>query len=142
MSILRQNYTSNIPITITLASLANGATALSTANDNSGFLFFSADIQIRFMTGVSPTNNGILRIYLIKSVDGGVVYDDSDASTAEFLRSIEVTNVASTTYITTIFAETLPKFWKIMVRNNTGSALDSTAGNFSVIYEGKRIEVI
>lgn len=142
MSILMQNFTSNIPINIGLNSLANNSTVASTANDNSGFLFIGADVQLKFTTGATPTSGGTLNVFILKSVDGGFTYDDSNPTTAEFLRSIEVTSTPSTSYNTSFFIETLPKFWKILVENKTGDALDATPANFDVKYEGKKIEII
>lgn len=139
MPLIRQVFTSNIPVTITLAGLGNESVTVSTVNDNSGFQFLAADLQVKFRTGAEPLG-GNLNIYILKSVDDGEEYDKANPATADLLKSIPVTNDGNTEYIASVLIETLPKYWKIMVQNLTGDVLDS--GTARVIYEGKRVEVI
>ena len=142
MATIRQNLTSNQAITITLASLANAATAVSSAIDNSTNLFIGADVQIKFKTGGSVSGSGTLDVYLLRSLDGtGTLYDDSVSATATLIDNFPAT-VATTTQVVSMSIEVLPSRWKLMVVNNTGGTLDATGGNFSVIFEGKKLETV
>ncbi len=136
----KQVYTANQTVTITLASLADGATAVSNAIDNSTDGFLSAEFQIRITTD-TPTGVPTLSIYLLRSIDGGTTYDDStNVNNPELMRQISTPN-AATTYITSVRIESLPQYYKIMVVNNTGDALDSTAGNHSIKYCAKTVQI-
>jgi len=136
----KQVYTANQTVTITLASLANGGTAVSNAIDNSTDGFLSAEFQIRVRTGTvagTPT----VSVYLLRSVDGGTDYDDStNVNNPELMRQIS-TPVATTTYTSSVRVESLPQYFKIMVVNNTGGTLDSTGSNHYIKYCAKTIQI-
>lgn len=136
----KQIYTANQSVTITLASLANGSTAVSNAIDNSTNGFLSSEFQIKLKTG-TVSGTPTVSLYLLRAADGGTVYDDStNTNNPEFIRQIS-TPSSTTTYINSVRLESLPQFFKIMVVNNTGGAFDSTAGNFSLIFCGKTVQV-
>ena len=140
MATAKQVYTPNQTVTITLASLANGATAVSSAIDNSTNGYLSAEFQIKVRTGTvagTPT----VSVYLLRSVDGGTDYDDStNVNNPELMRQIN-TPTASTTYISSVRVESLPQYFKVMVVNNSGGALDSTGSNHSIKYCAKTLQV-
>ena len=143
MAIVRSNYTNSQPITITLASLADAATATSSSIDNSTDRFISADIQIKFKTAAGTTALGVIQVYIIRSADGGTTFDDS-AINAEIIGAFNA-NTDTTTFIVsldTALNGQLPDFWKIAVKNLSGAAFDATAGNFSVKFIGKKFEII
>lgn len=143
MSVIRLLYSNDNPITITLASLADGSTATSNSINNSANEFISADIQITLKTGGSvDTANGSVTVSLIRSADGGATFDDSNTN-ADVLGVFDA-NVASQTYVFSIDSSrlgTLPNYWKIAITNNSGGVFDSTAGNFTVVYSGKNFQV-
>jgi hypothetical protein len=136
----KQVYTPNQVVTITLASLANGGTAVSSAIDNSTNGYLSAEFQIRVRTGTvagTPT----VTVYILRSIDGGTDYDDStNVNNPEVMRQIS-TPTATTTYTSSIRVESLPQYFKIMLVNNTGGALDSTGSNHYIKYCAKTIQV-
>jgi hypothetical protein len=140
MATAKQVYTANQTVTITLASLANGATAVSSAIDNSVNGFLSAEFQIRILT-TTVTGTPLISVYILRSIDGGTAYDDStNVNNPEVMRQIS-TPAATTTYTTSVRVESLPQFFKIMVVNNTGGALDSTGSNHYIKYCAKTIQV-
>lgn len=136
-------FNSNV-ITISLAGLANGNFATSSAVDNSSNLFMVVDIQITLKTGsgipVFP-NRPTVALFLLRSVDGGITFDDANDN-AQMIDVFQTKNDA-TSY--TFTADTsnigqLPDFWKLAIKNKTGVAFDSTPANFNVIYTGKKLE--
>lgn len=136
----KQLFTANQTVTITLASLANGGTAVSNAIDNSTDGFLSAEFQIRIRTG-TVSGTPTVSIYLLRAVDGGTDYDDStNTNNPELMRQMSLP-ASTTTYTTSVRIESLPQFYKIMIVNNTGGALDSTAGNHYVKYCAKTVQV-
>lgn len=133
------NITNSQPVTVTLASLANGSTATSSAIDNSTAKYLSALVQVKVKTaatGVSAT--GSVQIMLVRSVDGATTYDDGI-----FLGSLPaIANV--TTYTRTFSTELLGGLgssWKVAVVNNSGAALDATAGSHVVQFAGIKVDV-
>jgi len=140
MPVAKQVYTPNQTVTITLASLANGSTAVSNVIDNSTNGYLSAEFQIKIMTGTVagvPT----VSVYILRSVDGGTDYDDStNVNNPELMRQIS-TPSSTTAYTSSVRVESLPQYFKIMVVNNTGGALDSTGSNHYVKYCAKTIQI-
>lgn len=138
--------------TITIASLANGSGRAMTAVDNTTNLYISADIGLKIKTGASGTSTtGKVDVYLIRSYDG-TSYDDayagSDAAytpvNALYLGYINTVANATTYYKVFDTAEmglTLPRKWAIGIVNNSGAALDSTAGNHELKYTEKYLTV-
>lgn len=142
MATIQQNLTSNQSITITLASLANAATVLSSAINNSSTLYIGADVQIKFKTGAAVSGSGTLDVYMVRSLDGtGTLYDDGVAATAILIDNFPAT-VSATTQVVSMSIEVLPSRWKLMVVNSTGDALDASGANFSVIFEGKKLSTV
>lgn len=146
MSTTKEQFGTATAATITLASLANGAGRAMTAVDNSTTGAIDVHIKVKIKTassGVSTT--GYLSVYLLAAADG-TEYDDAFAgSDAAFtpvnayqLEIIQAT-ANSTTYVKSYVLSRVcgfvPKKWAIAVVNNTGAALDSTAGNHEVKYE-------
>ena len=138
-------------ITITLASLADGAIRQSTAVDNSTNLFMDALVMVKIKTAASGVDsNGVVRIYVYATVDGGSSYSgectgtDSSLSTARNLSLLGVmtANAVSTTFYSPVYSVasvcngTLPQKWGIVIENGTGAAFDGTGGNHSVQYHG------
>jgi len=141
MGIIRSLYTNNQPVTISLDSLPFGDIAVSDPIDNSVDKFIAADIQLQFKTGISVSALGQVLVYMFRSVDGGVTYDDTEVN-ASLITSF-VANEMDTSYVSS--AETasqgqLPEYWKLGVMNLTGDDFDATPSNFSLKFNGKRFE--
>jgi hypothetical protein len=140
----RALYFNNQPVTITLASLPNGAFAVSSAIDNSTNKFISADIQIKIKTGAGiPAfpNRPTIAVFMVRSADGGVTFDDANDN-AQLVDVFQMKNSA-TTYVVTADTSNigqLPEFWKLVIKNKTGVAFDSTPSNFNVVFTGKKLE--
>jgi hypothetical protein len=133
-----QDFTNSINVPISLANLANGASVASSAIDNSTDKYLSANLQIKIRTAAGAISTGTATIYILRSVDGGITYDDLNTN-AEILGVFNA-NVASTDFVFSIdtnIVGSLPDFWKVAVKNDSGDAFDSTAANFSVTMLGK-----
>lgn len=135
------NVTNSQAVTITLASLANGANAVSSAIDNSTNKFLSALVRAKVRTNAAGTSaTGSCSVYLVRSTDGGTDYDDA---TATFLGSIP-TVANATTYARTFATEPcgpIGSHWKVVVVNNSGAALDATASNHEVEFAGLKYDI-
>ena len=129
--------------TITLASLANTAGRACTAVDNGTNLDLDAEVHVKIKTGAASTSaTGHIDVYIVKSIDGtlwddgfGGVHAALTPSAATFLFSFPA-NVNAQTFqgserLSKVF-DRLPKKFSICVVNNSGAALDATAGNFSL----------
>lgn len=137
--------------TITIASLANAGGRASTAIDNTSTLALSADVYVKVKTGASGTSaTGYVDVYLIRSEDG-TNYDDAFGGTDGAFTPANATKIGiisavanATTYQavfnTSMFGE-LPRKFCIGLVNNSGAALDSTAGNHAVTTTLKRFTI-
>lgn len=145
--------TSNQTITITLASLASLAQRASTVVDNTSNKFRDTLVQLTIKTGASGTSiSGIVNVYAYGTTDGGTTYGEgatgTDASitltSPPNLKLIGTINAVAnaTTYksnpmaVSAAFNGRLPDHWGIVVENKALAALDTTAGNFKVTYQG------
>ena len=147
-------YGSNgVAVTCTLNSLASAAARGSSAIANTGTIPFEDYlVEVTIKTGASGTSaTGYCAIYATGSVDGGTTYSDgatgSDAAVTLIVppnsKLIGVLNcVANATVyksnamsVAAAFGGTLPQYVAIIVSNQTGHALDASAGG-SIMYQG------
>jgi hypothetical protein len=134
----------NQTITISLNSLADGATVFSSEISNTSDLFLDVLIRVIVLTESSAIDaTGYITVFVVASADGaGGTYPDG---ANDELKPIMVfnANVASTTYnsplasIASAFGGVVPEKFKIGVKNDTGNALEST-GN-SAHYQGIKL---
>lgn len=144
MSTSQQIFTENQTITITLASLAADATAVSSTIDNTSDKYISADIQVKIRTGTTPAAPFSVTLKILRCVDGGTNFDDS-GDNAEILGIFTVTDVSGADYIFSVDTSMkgiLPARWKLAVTNNTDDAFDSSGANFYAKFTGKKFEII
>lgn len=152
MATVSQVRGSDTALTITLASLAASATAgrESTAVDNTTDLAVDAELYGKIKTGTTPSNNSAIEIWVYGSGDGTTFSGGATGSNAALtpsakamLRLAQVIPVSNTTGIThqfyigsvaSLFGGLLPAKWGVFVLNNSGVALDSTAGNHAIGY--------
>ena len=157
--------TSSVDLTITLASLATGASGVfttgraSTAVDNTTNLDLDHLLSGIIKLGTTPTVSRLVNIYAyanLSSASGTPTYPDSitgtDAgktmtsaniqnSALKFVASIttDATTGLNCTFgpvsVASIFGGVLPKFWGIYVAHDSAVALDSTGGNHKISYE-------
>ena len=131
-----QDFTNSIPITFVatpLAALGNGSSAASDAINNSVTKYLSANVEFSITLGASIAG-GTLTIFILRSVDGGATYDDLNFN-SEILGVFNADNtVAATTIkfsVDTNIVGSIPDFWKVAVRNDSGAAL--TAGSATML---------
>lgn len=136
-------YTAVQAITIVLDSLADGDVAASSPISNSSDLFLDALVQLSVKTNASgvDTAAGVIRVFVIASVDGGTTYPG--APNDELLPiGVFNANADATTFhsqpmsVAKAFNGIMPKEWKLVVKNDTGAALDATEGNHTKQYQG------
>jgi hypothetical protein len=139
--------------TITLASLANAAGRACTAVDNSTNLDLDAIVHVKIKTGASSVSStGHIDVYIVKSLDG-TAWDDGFGGTdaaltpnaSTFLFSFPAVANATTYQGSERLSKVidrLPKKFSICVVNNSGAALDSVAGSFSLIVARDYLNVV
>jgi len=126
-----QSYTDNISLNINLNGLANNAVAVSDAYDNTTNGFLTMEIQFSITTNLATTDfstpttrTPYVNLYILRSVDGGVTYDDADPNNAELLR-VQWTRAASSNavyqYIGSVLMDSVPQYFKLMIQNLTST---------------------
>ena len=138
MATMTLNATNSGAVTITLASLANASSAVSSAIDNSTNKYVSAIVRVKVKSNAAGTSaTGLVNVYVVRSTDGGTDYSDN---TDELIGTIPVVANA-TTYARAFRVDILGTHWKIAVENRSGAALDSTGGNHEVEFSGIKYDV-
>lgn len=144
--------TSNQALTLTIASLSNGSARESTVVDNTSNLFMDVKLAVKVKTNAAGTAaTGAVNIFVYATADGGTTYSGgatgSDAAYTNnkdaliFLGSLP-TVANATTYVSMFSLSRafgyggIPAKWGIVIDNQSGAALDSTAGNHSAVYQG------
>lgn len=143
--------TSAQALTITLASLANANLRQSTFVDNATNLFLNALVTASFKLNASGVSSGgVINIYAFGTTDGGATYTSgagaADAAysgdklnlllVASLDAAVNSATVSTTFDIASAFGGSLPQQWGLVVENLSGAALDATAGNHSIKYQG------
>lgn len=145
-------YTARAAITITLASLANASMRQSAEVSNTSNKFTDAAIAGKITTGTSPTNNNTITVFAYggdgTNRSGGASGSDAAYTPAgedaqlKVLLVIPVTATSNQTYefyvggLAQYFGGVLPEKWGVVVSNDSGVALNSTAGNHEIYYQG------
>lgn len=128
-----QDYTDDINLSINLNGLANNATAVSDAYDNTTNGFLTMEIQFSITCNLATTDfstptarTPYINLYLLRSVDGGTTYDDADPNNAELLR-VQWTRAANSNavyqYIGSVLMDSVPQYFKLMMQNLTGAEI-------------------
>jgi hypothetical protein len=96
-------------------------------------------VQMKVRTGATAFQNGTVDVYVARSIDAGATWDGSgggaSAIGATLLGSIPA-NAASFSYASTWQIPNPGPMYRIIMVNNTGAALDATAGSHSLKYIG------
>ena len=149
--------TPGVDVTITAASLGNGAARESTAWDWSPFDDILLEVTLMGgASGVSTT--GVATVYAYATVDNGTTYTEGATGTDAAITIPAVTQlfVVGVLFINAngqvrkggpwslgaIFGGTLPAKGGIIILNETGAALDGTAGNHHVQYQGVSRQIV
>jgi len=151
---IKDKFATSTALTITLASLADGAGRQSTLVDNGTARYQELLVYVKCKTGASaPTANSIVEVYLLRGdKDAGAEHlsDGAGASDAA-LTPLNATligvmrNKAAPSGGDVLYGEFMihrpgPK-WGIAVLNRTGQAFDSTGSNHWARYVGITSEV-
>lgn len=138
MATVTLNATNSGSVTITIASLANGSSVVSSAIDNSSNKYVGATVRVKVKTNAAGTSaTGLVSVYIVRSTDGGTDYSDN---TDQLIGTI-ATPANATTYAKAFYVEPLGTHWKVGVLNSSGAALDSTGGNHEAEFTGIKYDV-
>ena len=145
-------------VTITIASLAAAAYQQSAAIDNSSNLYLDAVITGKIKSGASGTSaTGFVTLYLY-GYDGTQYSNNASGSDAAFtpdllanllpLFTLAVQANATTyyfPYISIVAASGLlylPQKWGLILYNGSGHALDTTAANHLIEFQGLNTQFV
>jgi len=150
--------TAGVDFTITMASLGDGAFRESTAVDNTADLFIDVLVGGSITVGTSPTADTQIVIYAYGSVEGTTRYSGNvtgvDAAYAPTLnedQNLKLLDVISTHSTSDTAYEWGPasvqsslgqvaRSWGIVVKNESGVALNSTEGNHIIEHNGTKFQ--
>ncbi len=167
MATLTPSYSAYGTVTISPASLASSADFTagreSDAINNSTDLYDDVLVSGYITVGTTPTANTVINVYVYAQFDDTPTYldvlDGTDSaetitnsgvlqSGLRLLVSLPVTattsNVAqpfAPTSVAALFNGVVPKRWGLFVAHNTGVALNSTAGNHVIKYQGIKWDI-
>jgi len=154
MATFKSQYDSNNQaITITLASLGNGASQQSASVDNSTNQYLDVLVQLVIKSGASAVSaTGYVNVYAYGTADGGTDFAEGctgnntglQLTSPTNLRLIGTVNVVAnaTSYtsepmsVAAAFGGVMPQKWGIVVENESGAGLDATEGNHKKFYQG------
>jgi len=144
--------TSNQPITITLASLADTALRESTAESNATNKYLDVLVGGKVtVAATGPATGKYINVYAYGTVDGGTLYSGNASGTdaaytgnkkSLVLIGTIVTETVSASEefgpwsIAAAFSGVMPEKWGIVVENQSGGALDATGTNHDINYHG------
>lgn len=145
-------------VTITIASLASNAYRQSAAVDNSANLYLDAVITGKIKSGASGTSaTGFVTLYLY-GYDGTQYSNNASGADAAFtpdlqanllpLFTLAVQANATTYYFPYLSVAAaagllyLPQKWGLILFNGSGNALDTTAGNHALEYQGINTQIV
>ncbi len=137
MARIKKEFDTEEDITITLASLADGSAVASSEIDNSSNLYKDYKFQMDIKTGPSSVSaTGKVFFHVIGAIEtgSGRTYPTDLTAGRPLLLPLKAdnnaTNFQSNEYSAKQgFNGELPKYFKIVAKNETGIALDGTEGN-------------
>ena len=156
MAVTKSTYATAASATITLTSLADGNWRQSAVVDNTSNLYLDAWLGGSIQVGTSPTDGNTISIYLYGTYDGtnytaGASGTDL-AYTADgeetLLRLADVITVDATSdqdyvwgpvSVSSVFGNSppgIPSKWGVVVKNDSGAALNATGTNNEVQFVG------
>ena len=162
MAVINIQYSSEINLTLGLASLGSSATFTagreSSQVDNSSNEYVDALVRGFITVGTTPTADTQIRVYVWGAYESLAttaidVLDGTDSAETltnvgihAALRLAQLIPVPATTSdvryevgafsVADLFGGIMPRFWGVFVTHNTGTALNSTAGNHEISYSG------
>lgn len=149
MSVLLPKYATEEDITIVLSSLANGTSVASSVIDNSTDKYTDYLVRYSVKTGPSGVSaTGKIFFYAVGVIDDSGLIFPSDNIGGRLLGKPMKADANATDFVSNFFSVAsafegkLPKFFKVVVLNDTGAALDSTEANHDKRAQGFNLEVI
>ncbi len=146
-NIINAEHDTAATMTITLASLADGAARQSTIVDNEDDAQM-VRVNFKITTGTTPTNKNTIEFYLITGDKGNIKTDNAgptDAAitidTASIVNAVQVDANSDKAYRGSFLIRNPGIEWGISVKNNTGAAFNSTGGNHEMTYVKENVEV-
>lgn len=146
-NIIKAEHDASVALTITLASLADGAARQSdmVSNiDNAQML----RVYYKITTGTSPTVNETIELYLLSGDLVNIRTDNAGgtdaAITIDTAPPVEIITVDATNdkaYRGSFLIRNPGPEWGIAVKNSTGVALNSTGGNQEITFVNENQEV-
>lgn len=145
-------YPTAVAMTVTLASLADGAARQTTVVDNRTAKY--DDYQISIKTKASTGGTGVLEVWGYSSVEKATpVYTDGATGTDGTFTAANIKNCVyigsvrldaansvqwGSRYIAEKFGGRMPPWWGLIFKNSAGgsAALSATAGDHVVEYQG------
>jgi len=153
--VLSQNVSNAVDIGLDPASLATGSAKQSAqidANDYLGLERFRFNAQIK-MNATAPTANTTVEFYIARTLGdsaAGEISEDNAGTDeaaitvdqAQLVGTIVVDATGGKTYYAHFDVGLVPRKFSLIVKNNSGQALDSTASNHSLVGEfyGSRVQ--
>lgn len=139
----KQSFAAEVPISITLNSLASLAARQSLKVDNSTTLYIEAFVRVTIkLAAGSPADPKVVYVYAYGSQDGTILTDNASGLDAAItLRSpsnlrtigtILVPDAGALSYashpfpVSAAFGYCMPKAWGIVVENRSGLAFDAS----------------
>ncbi len=121
-----------------LNSLANNAAALSAAQSNDaateGDLY--ADLELAVTFGTSPTENALVEVYIVRTVDGTNYETDSSEGRPKngYVGGFVVDNVTSAQRLILPMILLPPLDFKILLINKSGQAFPASGSTLKAYY--------
>ena len=130
-------------LTTGLNSLANGARAISAAQDNTSALYLYADFELEVEFAVAPTEGNPVDLYIVPSIDGVQYADGSDSVQPPqncFAGHFAARAVNSDQILAVRDVPLPPSLWKAVLRNSSGQTMEAT-GNI-LAYRPHNLSVV
>lgn len=143
MSIIKLKYDTALSINILLASLADNNSIVSNEIDNSLNLYEDYLVRFSIKTGAAGVSStGKIFFYAVGAIDDtGRTYPSNNKGLLALGLPMDAI-VNATTYVSNVYSirksfnGILPNYFKIVVDNQTGSALDATEANHNKRAQG------
>lgn len=124
---IRQDFGTDTGVTITLASLANGSSAVSSAIDLGAVAPFALSLEAK-LTGSSASNTGLVEVY------AQVSNDNADFSNSGNDLLVGIVQMNGTAAVIKVFAVPVhARYLKLRVANASGAALAATGNSMNYV---------
>jgi hypothetical protein len=144
-------YGASTPLPCTLASLGNGSARQAAQVLDASPCAARVRVYYKLTTGTSPTSGSLIEFYLSRADDDASEHADGATGTGdaaysgnvdqlELVHTQPVTNASDTAYLGSFVLDDPGPDWRLVVKNATGVALNSTSGNHYLRYRAVSFE--